>query len=78
MKLFAISLTAAMMAGYAAAGMDMRIDFPFVPVPVVFPRVSTQNLQVCLTNLWDGNEENADMISGRNSRVHSVEQPQIQ
>jgi hypothetical protein len=53
MKLFAISLTAAMMAGYAAAGMDMQIDFPFVPVPVVFPRVSTQNLQVCLTNLWE-------------------------
>jgi biotin transporter BioY len=48
MKLFTLSLIVATMAGYAAAGMDMQIDFPFVPVPVVFPRVSTQNLQVCL------------------------------
>jgi hypothetical protein len=48
MKLFTISLTAATMAGYAAAGMDMQIDFPFAPVPValVVPRASTQNLQV--------------------------------
>jgi hypothetical protein len=46
MKLFTIT---ALMAGSGTvlAGLgDMQIDFPFVPVPVVFPRASTQNLQV--------------------------------
>jgi hypothetical protein len=30
-------------------GVNMQIDFPFAAIPVLVPRVSTQNLQVRLS-----------------------------